>query len=74
MALEAVSGYDLYEIETKGLALTVVWDVNDQWSLKSVSAARYVDKFNHSVLTVAIKCLSTRFRIGNRKISARNFS
>lgn len=34
---------DQYEIESTTLALTVDWDINDQWSLKSVTAQRNTD-------------------------------
>ena len=35
--------FDQAELETQSIAATVVWDIDDQWSLKSVSAYREVD-------------------------------
>jgi iron complex outermembrane receptor protein len=38
-----VDGYDEYEIEQSTVALTVEWDLNDQWLLKSVTAGRFLE-------------------------------
>ena len=40
---EFVDGYDQYEIEQTNLALTVQWDLSDQWVLKSVTALRHME-------------------------------
>ena len=42
---EFSEGFDKFEVETRTIAFTTVWDVNDQWELKSVTAARNVDNF-----------------------------
>ena len=34
------NGFDRFEIETTNFAMTIDWDINDRWSLKSVSAFR----------------------------------
>lgn len=34
------NGYKRYEIDSKSVALTIDWDINDQWSVKSVTATR----------------------------------
>ena len=36
-------GFNVAEIETKSLAGTVTWDINDAWTLKSVTAYRELD-------------------------------
>jgi len=36
------NGYDKFEIEQSTVALTVQWDLNDQWLLKSVTAGRFL--------------------------------
>ena len=36
-------GYNEFEIRSRGLALTADWDLNEAWSLKSVSAGRWLD-------------------------------
>ena len=36
-------GYNDFEINSKGLALTLDWSLNDAWSLKSVTASRWLD-------------------------------
>ncbi|MCB1675678.1 MAG: TonB-dependent receptor [Halioglobus sp.] len=38
-----VDGYDQFKIEQTSLALTVEWDINAQWLLKSVTAGRFMD-------------------------------
>ena len=38
-----VNGYDEYEIEQINFAATVMWDLNDQWQLKSVTALRHME-------------------------------
>lgn len=43
ISTEFVDGFDEYEIETKTYALTVGWDINDEWTFKSVTAQRDVD-------------------------------
>ena len=40
---EVVDLYDETELETQSLAATVTWDIDDAWSLKSVTAYREVD-------------------------------
>ncbi len=35
--------YDQYGIEQANVALTVEWDINDQWVLKSVTAGRFLE-------------------------------
>ena len=37
------NGYNEFEIKSRGLALTATWDLNEAWSLKSVSAGRWLD-------------------------------
>ena len=37
------NGFKLYEIETGSLSLTVDWAINENWSVKSVTARRSVD-------------------------------
>ena len=37
------NGFDRYEIESRNFALTVDWDINENWSLKSVTAQRNQD-------------------------------
>ena len=37
------NGYDQFEIEQNNYALTVNWDLNDNWSLKSVTALRKME-------------------------------
>lgn len=37
------NGFDLFEIETNNYSLTLDWDINDSWSLKSVTAFRDQD-------------------------------
>lgn len=39
-----VDGYDDFEIKQTNVALTVEWDLNDQWLLKSVTAARFMEQ------------------------------
>ena len=34
------NGFDLFEIESTNFAMTIDWDINDRWSLKSVTAFR----------------------------------
>ncbi len=36
-------GFNEFKIESRGLALTANWDFNEAWSLKSVSASRWLD-------------------------------
>ena len=36
-------GYNDFEINSQGLALTLDWSLNDAWSLKSVTASRWLD-------------------------------
>ncbi len=36
-------GFNINEIETKSLAATLTWDVNDAWTLKSVTALRTLE-------------------------------
>ena len=36
-------GFDEYKIETQGYALTIDWDLNDRWSLKSITAGRELE-------------------------------
>ena len=38
-----VDGYDEFEIEQTNLSLSVIWDLNDQWMLKSVTALRHME-------------------------------
>lgn len=38
-----VDGYDEYEIEQINVAATVLWDLSDQWQLKSVTALRHME-------------------------------
>jgi iron complex outermembrane receptor protein len=38
-----VDGYDEYEIEQFNVAATVLWDLSDQWQLKSVTALRHME-------------------------------
>lgn len=37
------SGYNNYEIETSAVALTITEEINDSWSFKSVTSARFVE-------------------------------
>ena len=37
------AGYDLFEIESNTVALTINWDINDHWSVKSTTSQRNVD-------------------------------
>ena len=37
------NGFDAFEIESRGIALTADWDINDTWSLKSVTSSRWLD-------------------------------
>lgn len=37
------NGFDLFEIESRNYSLTVDWDINENWSLKSVTAMRDQD-------------------------------
>ena len=37
-------GFDEYFVDTNGLSLTVQWDLDDAWSLKSVTAIREMDR------------------------------
>ncbi len=37
------NGYDRFEIESKGISLIVNWDINDNWSFKSVTSRRDLD-------------------------------
>ena len=37
------AGFDQYEIEATTIALTLSWDINDNWSFKSVTAQREID-------------------------------
>ena len=39
-------GFDEYELNTTGVSLTIDWDLNDAWSLKSVTALRDGDFVN----------------------------
>lgn len=39
-----IDGYDKYEIEQTNIALTVIWDINEQWLLKSVTAGRFLEQ------------------------------
>ena len=39
-------GFDEYELDTTGVSLTIDWDLNDAWSLKSVTALRDGDFVN----------------------------
>lgn len=36
-------GYNEFKIKSRGLALTADWDLNEAWSLKSVSAGRWLN-------------------------------
>ena len=36
-------GFDEYEIDSKGIALTVDYDINDNWSVKSVTSLRQLE-------------------------------
>lgn len=38
-----VNGYDRYELDSKNISLTIDWDINDNWSFKSVTASRKLD-------------------------------
>ena len=37
-------GFDEYFLDTNGLNLTVQWDLNDMWSVKSVTSTREMDR------------------------------
>ena len=37
-------GFDEYFVDTNGLSLTVQWDLDEAWSLKSVTAVREMDR------------------------------
>ena len=37
------NGYNRFEIDSKGISLAVNWDINDNWSLKSVTSRRDLD-------------------------------
>ncbi len=37
------AGYDLFEIDSNTVALTINWDINDNWSVKSTTSQRNVD-------------------------------
>lgn len=37
-------GFDEYFLDSNGLALTVTWDFNDAWSVKSITAIREMDR------------------------------
>ncbi len=42
VATEFGSGFDEFQIRTGTAALTVEWEINESWSLKSISAGRWV--------------------------------
>ena len=37
------AGYDLFEIDSNSVSLTINWDINDNWSVKSTTSQRNVD-------------------------------
>ena len=37
-------GFDEYFLDTNGLALTIDWDLSDNWSVKSITAIREMDR------------------------------
>ena len=37
------AGYDLFEIDSNNVALTMNWDINDNWSLKSTTSQRNLE-------------------------------
>ena len=37
------NGYDRFEIDSTGIALAIDWDINDNWSFKSVTSQRDLD-------------------------------
>ena len=43
ISTEFTDGFKRFEIETKTLAATVEWELNDEWMLKSITANRWVD-------------------------------
>ena len=42
----AMGGFDEYKRDTNGVSLTVDWDLNDAWSLKSITGLRTTDTHN----------------------------
>ena len=42
----ATGGFDEYKRDTNGVSLTVDWDLNDAWSLKSITGLRTTDTHN----------------------------
>ncbi|MEP5764001.1 MAG: TonB-dependent receptor [Halieaceae bacterium] len=42
VATSFIRGYDQYEIKQTNVGLTVSWDINDRWALKSVTGARFL--------------------------------
>jgi iron complex outermembrane receptor protein len=43
VSTEFAEGFDQYEIEATTLALTITWDIDDNWSIKSVTAQRDIE-------------------------------
>jgi len=42
----ATGGFDEYKRDTNGVSLTVDWDLNDAWSMKSITGLRTTDTHN----------------------------
>src|SRR5690606_27300868 len=43
VSTEFVDGFDQYKIEANTVALTVDWELDEQWNLKSITANRSLD-------------------------------